>query len=101
MSDQYIFDAQTFISAAFVRKGGTWKRMQSKHGTEGLVKLMEYRTADGVEFYVLPDGARCTYTRKHPDNMNTCPIDGDEVCCTDECGYYKEYSGYEKRRKDG
>ena len=41
---------------------------------------MKYRTNDGVEFFVLPDGARCTYTKKHPDNMDTCPKDGGDIC---------------------
>ena len=61
---------------------------------------MEYRTNDGVEFFVLPDGARCTYTKKHPDNMETCPKDDGDICVPEECGYYKEYDGYERRAKN-
>lgn len=56
---------------------------------------MEYRTGDGVRFDVLPEGARCTYTRKHPDNMDSCPTcnfdDFGNVCVPDVCGYYHEY----------
>ena len=63
---------------------------------------MEYRTADGMEFFVLPDGARCTYTRKHPDNMSSCPIcnfdEYGDICIPDVCGYYYEYL---ERRTDG
>ena len=59
---------------------------------------MEYRTADGVKFFILPDGARCTYTRKHPDNMDECPKDGGDVCVPESCGYYNEYNGYERKR---
>ena len=61
---------------------------------------MEYRTNDGVKFFVLPDGARCTYTKKNPDNMETCPKDGSNICVPEECGYYKEYDGYEKKGKE-
>ncbi len=56
---------------------------------------MEYRTADGVKFFVLPDGARCSYTRKHPDNMDTCPLklydDLGMICIPEQCGYYNEH----------
>ena len=56
---------------------------------------MEYRTEDGIQFFVLPRGARCTYTRKHPDNMDVCPKNNGDVCIPDECGYYYEYANYE------
>ena len=52
---------------------------------------MEYRTQDGIRFFVLPEEARCTYVKKHPDNMLICPKDGGDVCIPEECGYYHEY----------
>lgn len=65
---------------------------------------MKFKTADGIEFYVVPDGARCTYTRKHPDNMDECPIRAgepdDDTCCPELCGYYYEYDGYENKRSN-
>ena len=63
---------------------------------------MEYRTEDGVRFHVLPAGARCTYTNRHPDNMEKCPArlfdDPGDVCVPEACGYYKEYDRLNKRK---
>lgn len=55
---------------------------------------MEYRTPDGIEFFILPDNAKCRYAGTHPDRMETCPLCrfdrfGD-VCIPEECGHYSE-----------
>ena len=55
---------------------------------------MQYRTADGVEFHVLPHNARCQYVRTHPDNLDSCPIcnydDDGDICVPELCDYYDE-----------
>lgn len=50
---------------------------------------MKYITSDGVEFYIVPDCARCVWAGEHPDNMDSCPA-GDDICRPDSCDYYME-----------
>ena len=62
---------------------------------------MEYITPDGIKFFILPSGARCTYAKKHPDHIEKCPIcnfdDYGNICVPELCGYYYEYG---ERRED-
>ena len=55
---------------------------------------MQYRTADGVEFHVLPHNARCQYVGTNPDNLDSCPIcnfdDDGDICVPELCDYYDE-----------
>lgn len=58
---------------------------------------MEYRTPDGVEFFVLPDNARCMIEGVHPDCLNSCPDVSDTgygvfstVCTPYNCMFYEE-----------
>ena len=51
---------------------------------------------DGVEVFVLPDGAKCRDTGKSPFDMSECPCgclhDGLPACYPGECPDYSEVS---------
>lgn len=55
---------------------------------------MRYKTHDGVEFFVLPDNARCKIKGVHPDYLYSCPNTGygicNTVCSPDNCMFYEE-----------
>ena len=55
---------------------------------------MVYRTTDGLIYHVLPDGAECTCTHRHPDDMDECPVciaENDCICIPERCEYYTEH----------
>ena len=54
---------------------------------------MKYTTKDGIEFYCLPDNARCTVAGVHPDDLDECPIRcgyDNDTCVPEECEHYTE-----------
>lgn len=55
---------------------------------------MNINTRDGIEIYVLPEGAKCMRTGKSPLKMEKCPLvyfdDYGEECVPDVCEYYTE-----------
>ena len=55
---------------------------------------MQYKTSDGVEFFVVPECAKCMWDGTHPDEMLVCPIKNDrpdcDICTPDLCDYYAE-----------
>lgn len=48
---------------------------------------MDYMTDDGVEFYVVPDSARCALEGEHPDCFDCCPLTKEDVCKPYSCIY--------------
>lgn len=61
---------------------------------------MKYETSDGVEFFVIPEYAKCMWNGTHPDEMIVCPMKEGKldydicICRPDLCDYYVEDDGY-------
>lgn len=53
--------------------------------------MLDVKTSDGIDIYILPDCAKCLASDEHtcPLYLDDCPL-GNEVCYPGECDEYTE-----------